>query len=212
MATATLVSEDIEIGRRIVAALTRANIPVTVYLWAFVPDLQEWQLMIATPLVDSKGPLAVYNEVNKVLHREPLFDKVTVFLRSPNDRELKALQKESRTAPQESFRAVNEEIAGRFVEEAYLYAGSIHIVPLGNTRGGAPETYSVIYAPYSGPGGAAPSRKFDGIQNLKAFLMTELSIDRSSVESALTELSGGGSASIPNVQLRPHELRRLRLA
>ena len=66
MATATLVNSDIEIGRQIVAALTRANLPVTFYLWAFVPQLQEWQFIVATPLVDSKGPLAAYSEVNKV--------------------------------------------------------------------------------------------------------------------------------------------------
>ena len=114
--------------------------------------------------------------------------------------------------PQETYRVVNEQIAGSFVEEAYLYTGSIHIVRLENTRGAAPDSYSVIYAPYSGPGGAVPSRKFDSIENLKDFLMTELSIDMSAVESALTDVSRGGSASIPNVQLRPQELRRLGLA
>ena len=119
MATAALVNNDIEVGRRIVAALARAAIPVTIYLWAFIPQLQEWQFMIATPLVDTKGPLAAYGEVNKALQREHIFDDAPmkrIFLRSPNDRVLKSLERESRAVPHEAFRVVNEQIAGSFVE------------------------------------------------------------------------------------------------
>jgi hypothetical protein len=214
MATTTLVNSDIEIGRQIVTALTRARIPVAVYLWAFVPQLQEWQFIIATPLVDTKGPLAAYGEVNKVLRREGLFDDTPlrrIFLRSPNDRVLKSLEKESRAVPQESFRIVNEQIAGNFVEDAYLYHGSIDIIRLENSRGVAFDKYSVVYLPYSG-GGAVPSRQIDGAENLKEFLESNLlHLRKDVVESALKELSESGSASIPNVQLKTHELRRLGL-
>lgn len=215
MATAALVNNDVEIGRRIVGALTRAAIPVTVYLWAFVPQLQEWQFMIATPLVDTKGPLSAYGDVNKALQREGVFEDVPlrrIFLKSPSDPVLRSLEKESRAVPQESFRVVNEQIAGNFVEDAYLYTGSIHVVQLEGSRGTVPDRYSVIYAPYSGPGGAVPSVRLDGIQNLREFLMTKLGIRDDVVESALKELTGKGSISIPNVQLRTQELRRLGLA
>ena len=55
MATAALVNHDIELGRRIVAILTRASIPVTVYLWAFIPQLEEWQFIVATPSSTRRG-------------------------------------------------------------------------------------------------------------------------------------------------------------
>jgi len=214
MATATLVNSDIEIGRQIAAALTRANIPVSVYLWAFVPQLQEWQFIVATPLVDSKGPLAAYGEVNKVLRKEGLFDETPlrrIFLRSPNDRVLKSLEKESRAVPQESFRIVNEQIAGNFVEDAYLYTGSLDIVRFENSRGVVPNRYSVIYLPYSG-GGAVPSRQIDGVEGVKEFLESHLlHLRKDAAESALKELTASGSASIPNVQLKTQELRRLGL-
>jgi hypothetical protein len=214
MATATLVTGDIEVGRQIVAALTRARVPVAVYLWAFVPQLREWQFIIATPLVDSKGPLAAYGEVNKVLRREGLFDDTPlrrIFLRSPNDRVLKSLEKESRIVPQESFRTVNEQIAGDFVEDAYLYAGSLDIVRRENSRGSGLNKYSVIYLPYSG-GGAVPSRQIDGTESLKEFLESNLlHLRRDVVEFALKELSENGTCSIPNVQLKTQELRRLGL-
>jgi hypothetical protein len=209
MATATLVNSDIEIGRRIVAALARAAIPVTVYLWAFIPQLQEWQFIVATPLVDTKGPLAAYSEVNKALQKVPLR---RIFLRSPNDRVLKALERESRAVPQEAFRVVNESIGGNFVEDAYLYTGSIHIVQFENSRRLSPNKYSLVYAPYSGPGGAVPSLKLDGIESVRDFLVSKLRIHRFAVESAMKELSTTGSTSIPNVQLRRSELKRLGLA
>jgi hypothetical protein len=214
MATATFVNNDIEIGRRIVTALTRARIPVAVYLWAFVPQLQEWQFIIARPLVDTEGPLAAYGEVNKVLRKEGLFDDTPlrrIFLRSPNDRVLKSLEKESRAVPQESFRIVNERIAGNFVEDAYLYTGSLDVNRVENPRGAARDRYSVIYFPYSGVG-AVPSMRIDGTENLKAFLESNLlHLWKEAVDSALNELSGRGTTSIQNVQLKAQELRRLGL-
>ena len=74
----------------------------------------------------------------------------TVFLRSPNDRVLKALEKESRAVPHETFRVVNASIAGRFVEDAYLYQGSIDILGLASARVGSSNKYSVVYLPYPG--------------------------------------------------------------
>jgi hypothetical protein len=214
MAAAALVSHDIEVGRRIVATLTRASIPVTVYLWAFIPQLQEWQFIVATPLVDSKGPLDAYNEVNRALQRGGMVDDIaltTVFLRSPNDRVLKSLEKESRAVPHETFRVVNAPIAGNFVEDAYLYHGSIDILALTNPRGGVSDKYSVIYLPYSG-GGAAPSTQIDDTEKLRTFLENKLlHLRRDIVESTLRELSEVGNASIANVQLRTQDLKRLGL-
>ena len=212
MATAALVNRDIEIGRRIVAALTRANVPVTVYLWALVSE--EWLFIIATPLVDSRGPLAAYDQVNRALQRAGVLADVPrqmIFLMSPNDPELRVLEKQSKAMPQEAFRVVNASIAGRFVEDAYLYTGSIHIVQLENSRGIVPRKYSVIYAPYSGPGGAVPSLEFDGIESVREFLTSKLHIDRFAADVTLKELSERRSVSIPNVQLKTQELRRLGL-
>jgi len=212
MATAALVNRDIEIGRRIVAALTRANVPVTVYLWALVSE--EWLFIIATPLVDSRGPLAAYDQVNRALQRAGVLADVPrqmIFLMSPNDPELRVLEKQSKAMPQEAFRVVNASIAGRFVEDAYLYTGSIHIVQLENSRGIVPRKYSVIYAPYSGPGGAVPSLEFEGIESVREFLTSKLHIDRFAADVTLKELSERRSVSIPNVQLKTQELRRLGL-
>jgi len=211
MATATLVNNHIEIGRRIVAALTRASIPVTVYLWAFIPQLQEWQFMVATPLVDTRGPLAAYGEVNKALQEEGVFDDVPhrrIFLKSPNDRTLKVLEKESRAIPQETFRVVNEQIAGTFVEDAYVYSGSLDIAEFENSPRGASSTYYVAYVPYSGLGDTAV--RVNSLGNLRKLLLSDLHINQGVVDSTLKELSERKRVLIPSLRLRARDLKRLR--
>ena len=37
-------------------------------LWAYVPQIDEWQFLIATPLVDSRGPKAAYERVLQALY------------------------------------------------------------------------------------------------------------------------------------------------
>lgn len=214
MATTALVNSDIEVGRRILAALTRASIPVTVSVWAFVSDLQEWRFIVATPIVDTRGPLAAYAEVNKALQKEGFSDDThlrNIFLKSPSDKVLKALEKESRVVPFEEFRVVNAPIAGSFVEDAYVYSGFIHIVRLTNHRVNNP-VYSIIYAPYEGPGGAVPSVRQEGDERLREFLMNRLRIDERSIEIAIRNLGQRGNATIANVQLKSEELRRAGLA
>ncbi len=213
MATTALVSHDIEVGRRIVAALTKAKIPVTVYLWAFIPQLQEWQFMIATPLVDSKGPRAAYGEVNRALQKEGVLDDIPlrrIFLRSPSDKVLKFLERESKAVPQEAFRVVNEQIAGNFVEDAYLYTGSIDIYSV-KSAGSAEGKNLVIYIPVPGSGVArkVPVR---GLERLRDFLEKDIGIHREIVERAIRDLAEKGDTAIRNVQLKRSKLERLGLA
>jgi hypothetical protein len=70
MATAVLVDRDLDIGRRVLAALTRAHIPVSVAFWAYVPQISEWQLFTATPLVDSKSHRSAYEQVLRTLAKD----------------------------------------------------------------------------------------------------------------------------------------------
>jgi hypothetical protein len=211
MATATLVDSNIEIGRRILAALTWASIPVSVSLWAFFSDVQEWRFVIATPLIDTKGPLAAYREINKTLRKEGLFEDTpltNIFLQSPNDRVLKELAKESKTVPRESYRIVNAPISGTFVKEAYLYTGTIHIVREAES---GPEEYLAVYAPHRGPK-RGHALLLDGIEHVRQFLDKKVHIPAKLVESATRELHQRGAVSIPNVQLKSHDVKRLGLA
>ncbi len=218
MATTALVDKSsIDFGRRVIAALHRAGIPVTVGLWAFAPDSEEWQLTIATPLVDEVGPLAAYGRVHKAIrkaHVEGQFPLRGIFLRSPKDRVIRSLQKESRALEnlgREDYRLVNASIEGSFVEDAYLYTGSIDIIRTNEPRGNVEGRYSVIYVPGSG-GGVAREVPVQGLGRLRDFLEREIGIYREIVDHAIRDLAENGNAAIPNVQLKPSKLKRLGLA
>jgi hypothetical protein len=215
MATSALVDKtSIDLGRRVIAALNRQGIGVAVGLWAFASQSEEWQLTIATSLVDELGPLAAYGKVQKALQKARIEDEFPlrrIFLRSPKDRVLQSLQKESRALEREDYRLVNASIEGSFVEDAYLYRGFIDITESENIRSRRAEsTYFVTYAPYSGPGDATV--RVDGVNNLRDLLLSKLHISPNVTESTLSELSAKKAASIPNVQLRARDLKRLRPA
>jgi hypothetical protein len=209
MATATLVDRDVDIGRKILLVLVQANVPVNVAFWAYVSQISEWQFFIATPLVDSKGHKAAYEQVLRALHdagMDPQLPWRRIFLRSPKDPVLRSLEKQTETPngwieiveygnipkgtpnryyvtyasyPSETYRILNEAVGDRFVEDAYVY-GKMWIVP--------------------------------GFDNLREFLSRSFHLKPSTVESALEALSSQKSASIPEVRLQPRDLKRLRPA
>jgi hypothetical protein len=214
VATAALVDKsNIDLGRRVIAALSRAGIPVAVGLWAFTSEAEEWRLTIATPLVDELGPLAAYGKVRKALQKAAVEDEFPlrrIFLRSPKDRVLRSLQRESRALGNlghEDYRMVNASIEGSFVEDAYLYTGFLDILRE-SPPGTSPEKYLVIYTP--GTGGSAPLVRVRALDRLRELL--ERKKGREATDNALRELAEKGDAVIPNVQIRPAELKRLGLA
>jgi hypothetical protein len=210
MATAVLVDKDLDIGRKVLAALTRAHIPVSMAFWAYVPQISEWQLFIATPLVDSKSHKSAYEQVLRTLQHEGINGDLPwrrIFLRSPRDSALKSLEKKSKGTPREIYRLVNEEISGSFIEDAYIYNGFIDIQESESIPRGSPSVYYVTYAPYSGPGDAFC--RVTGLDDLRE-LLSMLHLSQDVVESALSELSAKKTALIPNVKLRAQDVKRLR--
>lgn len=190
MDKATLVRSDLEIEGRILAALSEAKIPVTFCDLNYVEPLQEWQLVIATPWYDSRGPRVSYDRVFQALQDAGVYEEAPIrriFLKSPNDPLVKTLERE--------------------IE--HRSEGTIHLVHSRRAQG---NDYMVTFSPYVGRGGAVPARRFRGIDDLRAFLEDDLYISRSSIDEALREMERKNSASIVNVQLTRKELKKLALA
>jgi hypothetical protein len=207
MATAALVDRDLDIGRRILGALARARIAVTVAFWAYVPQITEWQFFIATPLVDSSGPKSAYQQVLRALHEagmDPELPWRKIFLRSPKDPVLKSL------------------------ENGTSYSGPIEIMESQNAPRGSPSAYYVTYAPY--PGGTfrvlnvpvgdrfvedayvyGSTWCITGLDHLRE-LLSKLNVNPVVQESAIEELSAKKRAIIPNVVLRLRDFKGLRPA
>lgn len=207
MAATALVNRDLEIGREILAALAKAGITVSVAFWAYVPQISEWQLFIATPLVDSKGSKLAYERVLRILHDSGMDSELPwrrIFLRSPKDPLLRTL--EDRTS----------------------YSGPIEVEEHQNLPQGAPSSYFVTYAPH--PGGsfrtvnAGLGDRFiedayvygatwlvTGLDHLRQ-LLSKLRVSRDAIQSAIEELAAKKNVLIPNVKVSVRDFRRLRPA
>jgi hypothetical protein len=187
--TALVAKNELDLEGRILEALRRAKIPVTLFDSNFVPQLDQWQLVVATPWYDSKGPRQTYARIIDALSQAGIYQDVPMrrlFVKSPEDPFVKALEREL-----------------KFPRE-----GSIHITAY-KTQ---PRGYSVIFAPYTGPGGAVPSKHITSDDDLRDFLEKHLGIRTTVVTDALSELRRKGSTSIPNTQLTARKAKRLGLA
>jgi hypothetical protein len=188
---AALVRSDLDTEGRVLNALSVAKIPTTLVDLDYIPQLDEWQLVIATPLYDDKGPKEAYSRIIKALQDVGIYEGVPirrVLLKSPADPSVKTLE----------------------AEVKFKREGAIHILEF--ARPNQREQYSVIFAPFSGPGGAVPSRRFSGREELRRFLEDKAGVSRSSVDEAFVDLLRNGSASIFHVQLTRREAKKFGLA
>jgi hypothetical protein len=87
MGKAVLVDSDTEQGRRLIEALDQVGFPVVAAFWSFFPDGDLYRLVIASPVIDDKGPREAYTKIQEVLHQLNLpdltLDNITVL--SPYD-------------------------------------------------------------------------------------------------------------------------------
>ena len=106
-----LVRSDIEIRGRILDALNRTGIPVTLCEWQYVPQLGEWQLIVATPWYDGRGPRVTYDRIIKALQQMGVYEDVPlrrVFLKSPSDPIVKQLEIEVKNKTEGVIFGANE--------------------------------------------------------------------------------------------------------
>jgi hypothetical protein len=69
VATAILVGRDLSAGERLLAELDRESFSVIAAFWRYPTGDSDWQLVIASPLVDEKGALPVYKRLQEALDR-----------------------------------------------------------------------------------------------------------------------------------------------
>jgi hypothetical protein len=67
-----LVAEDIRDGKALIEALDKAAFSLSSALWYHSPELMEWRLVVATPLMEQQGPIEVYSLIQSVLQELPL--------------------------------------------------------------------------------------------------------------------------------------------
>jgi hypothetical protein len=176
-----LVKKDRDIGAQVVEALSRRKIPVTLWDWVYMPELEEQQMIIASPWYDSKGPQKTYRALIDALQRAGIYERVPMrrlSVKSPADPVVKALEREAK-----------EQIQGR-----------LYILKHGSE-------YSLLFPTTTKAG----VRRFPNLDDLRRFLGEDLRVKSSSIEDALEEVKATGAGSIYPVTVTPREVRRLGL-
>jgi hypothetical protein len=186
--TALVKKRDAEIEGLVMNALSRIKMPVTLLQWTYVPEIEEWQLIIATPWYDLKGPRTTVAAAIDAFQAAGIYEELPmrrIFFVSPNDTRARNLDQPSGE-------------------------GWLHLLR-GRGHNGA-EEYSASFAPLLGSGGSIPVRRFTRLEELRDFLVGTLHVRPKSADDALDELNSMRSATIFPVSLTARELKRAGLA
>jgi hypothetical protein len=72
MDKALLVDANVEQATMLIKLLDETELDVHSALWMYYPEKEQWKLIIATPMIEQKGPQKAYTVVQKILadHRE----------------------------------------------------------------------------------------------------------------------------------------------
>jgi hypothetical protein len=126
MATATLVSQEIEEGQKLIDALNEAKLSIDSALWLYTSDSETWRLMLASPTCDSKGSLEAYKEILPIFHQvDPKLkiDWTSLVAVSPTHELIKALRQLQKgwDIDLSGKRLTNNMINMMLIEDSYVY-------------------------------------------------------------------------------------------
>jgi len=121
-----LTDAMIEAGAELTLKLDDAGLLTNAALWLFVPEINEWRLLFASPDVSAQGPRKVYERIRLVL--EQLGDKASasplsaIVLLDHNAELVKLLKTAIRTGSSVGrIRFSKNVINGHFIEDALIY-------------------------------------------------------------------------------------------
>ena len=125
MGKATLVEADMEAGKALLKKLDEVKFKVKAALWLYMPDPEEWRLVLASPSIDTDGPKRAYETVQSQLQgigQKDILSLQNISLVSPRDKLIKALKSVIKTGKEIShIRLTRNVINGLFLEDAYIY-------------------------------------------------------------------------------------------
>jgi hypothetical protein len=121
-----LTGSMIDAGAELTKKLDESGLAVTTALWLFVPEVNEWRLLFASPDVGAKGPRDVYEKIQHAINQ--LGEKASavplsvVGLLDANDDLVRLLRVAIRTGPGVSrIRFSKNVINGHFIDDALIY-------------------------------------------------------------------------------------------
>lgn len=128
MVKTSLVDADLLTGWRLLLALYspphKALFRIKAAFWFYYAESEDWRLVLASPLVDERGPLETYRLLQEVLFEfQPSdLDLQNTAVISPGDGIVKALRREMKIVTWSPyFRFTGSAWGGTYIEDAYVY-------------------------------------------------------------------------------------------
>jgi hypothetical protein len=124
MDKATMVSIDISRGAELLDALERAKVKVSVALWAFLSEYEDWRLVISGRQFDLPDLRDAYGLLHDSLAPAGFVPQNTppIMILSTRDSFIRDLRRVfGKTKGVEGMRIGGQTFGDRFVEDAYVY-------------------------------------------------------------------------------------------
>ena len=124
MVKTALVGADLETGRHVLDALDSGGVRVSVALWAYLSDYEDWRLVFAGPRLDAVGLKEAYKTLNDAvigagigIENKPLFMVLPM-----SDSFIKGLRRQfGKTKSTDGIRLGGQLFGDRFIEDGFIY-------------------------------------------------------------------------------------------
>ncbi|MGZ5443670.1 MAG: hypothetical protein ACXW31_08625 [Thermoanaerobaculia bacterium] len=117
-----LTDDMITSGLALTKTLEQVGWPVVASFWFYDWETNRWRLVLASPVVDEKGPTAAYGEVFAALDvTRPAVSFESVWVVSPGDRSVRVLRSLSAEGRKLEGRHIQGLFEGGYIEDSYVY-------------------------------------------------------------------------------------------
>lgn len=121
----TLNREMIDAGKALIQRLDANEKDISDAIWVYYAEAKDRRLMLATPIVKTKGPLSAYKMVQSVLRRYtdefPLLDLQDITVMAPDNRVLEPFRIALKKSGTPAARLSRTTLGGRYIDDAYVY-------------------------------------------------------------------------------------------
>lgn len=124
MDTNILVEKYIDEGKTLLKSLDAHSFHVSAAMWFYDVDSDTWKYIISTPKVDEEGPLSVYRDIQKLIHKSNKnISLKDISVVSPHNNLVSILRKVIKTDKKaiSGIRFSKNTIGNSFIEDAYIY-------------------------------------------------------------------------------------------
>jgi hypothetical protein len=125
MVKTTLVDQDIDVGRELIAALEREGLRPEAALWFYSPESETYRLILASAMVDREGARQAYAILRTALATLPQDSGARwweVHFVSPRNELIRRFRRAERAGHvAEGQRLLRAGVDATFVDDAYVY-------------------------------------------------------------------------------------------